>query len=175
MRPLEDIPLDSAQISATPPVAVAAPVAPPPAPVVPKPVLTPPPAPPAPPAPPKPVPIVAPAPKPATVVLPPVITPKVVVEMPRPTPPPPPAKASVPPPPMPPRPQTEIHAPEKNSAGAIIGVFIILVLLAVGAFYFWGAHLNAQQTRTNDLPFIPGDPNFSEDILVGTTSTSTAP
>ncbi len=45
---------------------------------------------------------------------------------------------------------------QKSSAGPVVGIVIIVVLLIVGAFYFWGAHLNAQNPG-NNLPLIPGD------------------
>lgn len=45
----------------------------------------------------------------------------------------------------------------KQGAGPIVGIVIIVVLLAIGALYFWGAHLNTQANRYNNLPFIPGD------------------
>lgn len=46
--------------------------------------------------------------------------------------------------------------PEKKS-GPIIGIIIIVLLLALGGLYFWGARLNARD-RAADLPLIPGDP-----------------
>ena len=56
----------------------------------------------------------------------------------------------VPQPPMPPRP------PQKESAGPIIGALIIVILLIVGGFYFWGARLN-QRSAQDKLPLIVGD------------------
>lgn len=56
---------------------------------------------------------------------------------------------------------------EKSSAGSIVGIVIIVLLLAVGAFYFWGAHLNAASDRENGLPLIPPDNS-------GSTSSSTS-
>lgn len=44
----------------------------------------------------------------------------------------------------------------KSSAGPVVGIIIIIVLLIVGALYFWGAHLN-NQSRQNEVPYIPGD------------------
>jgi hypothetical protein len=51
---------------------------------------------------------------------------------------------------MPPR------APQKESAGPIIGAVIIVILLIIGGFYFWDAHLNERSTQDN-LPLITGD------------------
>ena len=45
-------------------------------------------------------------------------------------------------------------APKKASVGPTVGIVIILVLLILGAFYFWGARLN--QTAA-PLPLIPGN------------------
>lgn len=39
----------------------------------------------------------------------------------------------------------------------MIGIIIILVLLIVGALYFWGAHLNAQANPEDQVPYIPAD------------------
>ncbi|OGG56302.1 hypothetical protein A3D71_03620 [Candidatus Kaiserbacteria bacterium RIFCSPHIGHO2_02_FULL_55_20] len=44
----------------------------------------------------------------------------------------------------------------KSSAGPVVGIIIIVMLLVVGALYFWGAHLNAQNLE-DQLPLIPGD------------------
>jgi len=38
------------------------------------------------------------------------------------------------------------HA-ERSSVGAFVGVVIIILLLAFGALYFWGAYLNQQETE----------------------------
>ncbi|MSU73869.1 hypothetical protein EXS56_01885 [Candidatus Kaiserbacteria bacterium] len=45
---------------------------------------------------------------------------------------------------------------QKSPAGPVVGIIIIVVLLIIGAFYFWGAHLNAQNPE-DTLPLIPGD------------------
>ncbi len=50
---------------------------------------------------------------------------------------------------------------QKSSAGPVVGIIIIVVLLSIGAFYFWGAHLNAQNPE-NDLPLILGDPTTAQ-------------
>ena len=50
---------------------------------------------------------------------------------------------------------------QKNSAGPIIGTIIVIVLLALGALYFWGAQLNQQ--APDDLPYIPGDESSMTD------------
>ncbi len=50
----------------------------------------------------------------------------------------------------------EHAAPKRRSGtGPIVGVFIIVLLLVVGALYFWGAELNRADAQP--LPFIPGD------------------
>lgn len=40
--------------------------------------------------------------------------------------------------------------------GPVVGIIIIVILLVIGALYFWGAHLNAQDPE-DQLPLIPGD------------------
>ena len=50
---------------------------------------------------------------------------------------------------------------QKSSVGPIAGIIIIIVLLVVGALYFWGAHLNAQNDSENQLPLIPADNSIS--------------
>ena len=45
-------------------------------------------------------------------------------------------------------------SPQKSSSGPIVGIIIIVALMLVGGFYFWGAHLN-QKPET--LPLIPPD------------------
>ncbi len=44
----------------------------------------------------------------------------------------------------------------KSSVGSIVGIIIIVALLLIGAFYFWGAHLNSQNSK-GMLPLIPGN------------------
>ena len=56
----------------------------------------------------------------------------------------------------------------KSGAGPIVGIVIIVGLLILGAFYFWGAHLNAMQNRENQLPLIPA----SDGTSISTTTTS---
>ena len=46
-------------------------------------------------------------------------------------------------------------APKGGAAGPTVGIIIIVILLAFGAFYFWGAKLNQQDQQP--LPLIPGD------------------
>ena len=43
---------------------------------------------------------------------------------------------------------------ESSSAGPVVGIIIVIVLLALGALYFWGASMNRQQ---EPVPFIPED------------------
>jgi len=45
---------------------------------------------------------------------------------------------------------------QKSSAGPIVGAVIIVVVLILGALYFWGAHLNATN-QENNLPLILGN------------------
>ena len=45
---------------------------------------------------------------------------------------------------------------QKSSVGPVVGIIIIVALLIIGAFYFWGAFLNAQNPE-DVLPLIPGD------------------
>jgi hypothetical protein len=47
---------------------------------------------------------------------------------------------------------------QKSSAGPVVGIIIILVLLIAGALYFWNTGLN---TPDAPLPLIPGDPSAS--------------
>lgn len=58
---------------------------------------------------------------------------------------PPPAEpqiaAPAPAPKLPAQPEKLLMAPRRTSWGALIGVIIILVVLVVGALYFWGAKL----------------------------------
>jgi flagellar basal body-associated protein FliL len=37
--------------------------------------------------------------------------------------------------------------PEKNSVGPLIGSIIVIVILVLGAIYFWGGKLNATKTE----------------------------
>ena len=73
-------------------------------------------------------------------------------------------------PPESPIPKDELLLPpaHKSGAGPLVGVIIIVGLLIVGALYFWGAHLNAQQNPENQLPLIP-----SADSSATVTSTTT--
>lgn len=43
----------------------------------------------------------------------------------------------------------------KPSSGPIVGIIIIVLLMLVGALYFWGARLN--QRDIDQLPLIPPD------------------
>lgn len=44
---------------------------------------------------------------------------------------------------------------QRGGSGPIVGVVIIVLLLIIGALYFWGALLNDAEPQP--LPFIPGD------------------
>lgn len=47
-----------------------------------------------------------------------------------------------------------LAAHKRSTAGPIIGAAIVILMLAFGAFYFWGAHLNRE---SQPLPLIQGD------------------
>jgi len=51
--------------------------------------------------------------------------------------------------------------PQKGGAGPTIGILIILVVLLLGAFYFWGERLNQQARNSNPPPYIPADTNIN--------------
>lgn len=55
-----------------------------------------------------------------------------------------------------PQTDTDFQLPpgHKSGAGPIVGVIIIVIVLALGGLYFWGAQLNRE---TEPLPLIPGD------------------
>ena len=44
----------------------------------------------------------------------------------------------------------------QSGIGATVGIIVILVLVVLGALYFWGAYLN-NKNSVDQLPFIPGD------------------
>ena len=50
-------------------------------------------------------------------------------------------------------------ATEEEGVGPLVGIIIILVLLAFGAFYFWGARLN--NPSRNPPPYIIGNEGTS--------------
>ena len=54
-------------------------------------------------------------------------------------------------------PSVTIMPKKKGSAGATVGIIIIVLLMIFGGLYFWGARLNASNNNA-PLPFIPGDP-----------------
>lgn len=53
-------------------------------------------------------------------------------------------------------PEPSVSVPEKSSVGPIVGALIILVILAAGGLYFWGAKLNKDRAN-NAPPMILGD------------------
>lgn len=57
-------------------------------------------------------------------------------------------------------PVTPTPAPKPSSAGPIIGAIIVIIVLGLGALYFWGARLN--ERAPDDLPLIPGDETAEE-------------
>ena len=52
-------------------------------------------------------------------------------------------------------PETSLLPPQKTPMGPTIGIIIILLLMGLGALYFWGARLNHE--NQNPPPYIPGD------------------
>jgi flagellar basal body-associated protein FliL len=38
--------------------------------------------------------------------------------------------------------------PEKNSVGALVGSIIVIIILILGAIYFWGGKLNQKANET---------------------------
>jgi hypothetical protein len=61
---------------------------------------------------------------------------------------------------------------QRSSFGPVVGIIIIVIVVLLGALYFWGALLNAKNSRNAPLPFIPGDATTT--IIEATTSTTTA-
>ena len=57
-------------------------------------------------------------------------------------------------------PQMEINqtleAPQKHGSGPIVGIIIILIVVLLGALYFWGALLNSKE-EPETLPLITGE------------------
>jgi hypothetical protein len=49
-----------------------------------------------------------------------------------------------------------LPSPHKSTMGPFVGALIVIAVLAFGALYFWGAHLNSQAESQN-LPYIPAD------------------
>lgn len=47
---------------------------------------------------------------------------------------------------------------KKEPVGPIIGAGIVVVLLIIGALYFWGAELNKSSRPQDQLPLITGEP-----------------
>lgn len=46
------------------------------------------------------------------------------------------------------------HVKRSKSVGPTVGIIIVVVLMLLGALYFWGARLNREQAP---VPYIPGD------------------
>jgi len=44
----------------------------------------------------------------------------------------------------------------QSGVGPTVGIIVILILVVLGALYFWGAYLN-NKNSIDELPFIPGD------------------
>ena len=62
---------------------------------------------------------------------------------------------------------SEQSSDSKSGFGALVGAIIIIILLALGAFYFWGAKLN---TVENPPPLILGNDTASADISSDTSA-----
>lgn len=65
--------------------------------------------------------------------------------------------------------QVQPDKPARSGVGSIVGAIIIIILLAVGALYFWGAKLN--ERNDSPLPLILGnettESNLSSDAAAG--------
>lgn len=53
------------------------------------------------------------------------------------------------------KPAAQVMPKRHTGVGPIVGALLIVILLAFGALYFWGAHLNALE-KQQPLPLIPG-------------------
>ena len=54
--------------------------------------------------------------------------------------------------------QIPIQGAPKKSAGPFIGIIIIVIVIVLGAFYFWGAELNTQPVpETEATPLSSSD------------------
>jgi hypothetical protein len=59
--------------------------------------------------------------------------------------------------PQPIRPEPLLPPAKKSEPiGPLVGVIIIILVLALGGLYFWGAQLNREKEQ-EQLPFIPND------------------
>jgi len=67
--------------------------------------------------------------------------------------------------------QTPPPAP-RSSIGPVAGAVIVILLLAAGGLYFWGAKLNQQAAET---PYIPGDENVMPSSADSDTSSGLPP
>jgi hypothetical protein len=45
------------------------------------------------------------------------------------------------------------NKPKDSGSGPVVATIIIVILLVIGALYFWGTH--ATQNRYDNLPLIP--------------------
>ena len=57
---------------------------------------------------------------------------------------------------------SHLLSPHKRSGvGPVVGIVIIVFVLILGAFYFWGAYLN-NKNSVDQLPLIPSDSSTTE-------------
>lgn len=62
---------------------------------------------------------------------------------------------------MPPlqNPESTPRIKQQETMGPLVGIIVIVVMLGLGALYFWGKRLNQQAP----VPYIPGDtPNAAQ-------------
>lgn len=50
---------------------------------------------------------------------------------------------------LPKQPEKLLSSPNGNSWGAFIGIIIVVIVLIIGALYFWGAQLEKQDALKN--------------------------
>ena len=63
-------------------------------------------------------------------------------------------------------PQSSPTPPQKHSWGALIGIIIILLVLVVGALYFWGAKLAKEEIGGDSMVPLSGEAVLSEEMPV---------
>jgi hypothetical protein len=60
----------------------------------------------------------------------------------------------------------------KKSAGPLIGIIVIIVVLVIGAFYFWGGKVLTQPTTQEVAPVSKSDDAASLEADLNTTDTT---
>ena len=60
-------------------------------------------------------------------------------------------------PPAQPQPMPAMQPVKQKSAGPVIGIIIILIVLIIGALYFWGARLNRETVPQESAPLSSSD------------------